>query len=45
MQRNCDHFVLDTGLHMPLAQRFYFRQWLLAHGMHFTQSLQTENQA
>ncbi|USW93458.1 GNAT family N-acetyltransferase [Pseudomonas proteolytica] len=43
MQRGCTHFVLDTGLHMPLAQRFYFRQGLLAHGMHFTQSLQTEN--
>ncbi|MFC6301530.1 GNAT family N-acetyltransferase [Pseudomonas sp. CCM 7893] len=43
--RGCAHFVLDTGLHMPLAQRFYFRQGLLAHGMHFTQNLQTENQA
>lgn len=43
VQRGCTHFVLDTGLHMPLAQRFYFRQGLLAHGMHFTQSLQTEN--
>lgn len=39
LQRGCDHFVLDTGLHMPLAQRFYFRQGLLARGMHFTQSL------
>lgn len=39
VQRLCDHFVLDTGLHMPLAQRFYFRQGLLARGMHFTQSL------
>ncbi|MHC8303531.1 GNAT family N-acetyltransferase [Pseudomonas sp. PB3P13] len=38
-QRQCDHFVLDTGLHMPLAQRFYFRQGLLARGMHFTQRL------
>ena len=43
VQRGCTHFVLDTGLHMPLAQRFYFRQGLLARGMHFTQSLQTEN--
>lgn len=43
--RGCAHFVLDTGLHMPLAQRFYFRQGLLAHGMHFTQSLQAERQA
>jgi ribosomal protein S18 acetylase RimI-like enzyme len=27
----CQHFVLDTGLHMALAQRFYFRQGLLGH--------------
>ncbi|MPQ83559.1 GNAT family N-acetyltransferase [Pseudomonas sp. MAFF 730085] len=39
VQRQCDHLVLDTGLHMPLAQRFYFRQGLLARGMHFTQRL------
>lgn len=39
VQRQCDHLVLDTGLHMPLAQRFYFRQELLARGMHFTQRL------
>lgn len=39
VQRQCNHFVLDTGLHMPLAQRFYFRQGLLARGMHFTQKL------
>ncbi|MFJ2986233.1 GNAT family N-acetyltransferase [Collimonas sp. NPDC087041] len=39
VRRSCDHFVLDTGLHMPLAQRFYFRQGLLARGMHFTQNL------
>ncbi|MBK5414727.1 GNAT family N-acetyltransferase [Pseudomonas sp. TH31] len=45
MQRSCDHFVLDTGLHMPLAQRFYFRQGLLARGMHFTQSLRAEGLA
>lgn len=43
LQRGCDHFVLDTGLHMPLAQRFYFRQGLLARGMHFTQSLKPGN--
>lgn len=36
----CAHLVLDTGLHMPLAQRFYFRQGLLARGMHFCESLQ-----
>lgn len=36
---NCKHFVLDTGLHMALAQRFYFRQGLLARGMHFVEPL------
>lgn len=35
----CTHFVLDTGLHMPLAQRFYFRNGLLARGMHFVEPL------
>jgi GNAT superfamily N-acetyltransferase len=35
----CRHFVLDTGLHMALAQRFYFRQGLLARGMHFVEPL------
>ncbi|SAK52449.1 N-acetyltransferase GCN5 [Caballeronia hypogeia] len=35
----CAHFVLDTGLHMPLAQRFYFRNGLLARGMHFVEPL------
>jgi ribosomal protein S18 acetylase RimI-like enzyme len=35
----CDHFVLDTGLDMALAQRFYYRQGLLAKGMHFVESL------
>ena len=39
VRRGCDHFVLDTGLHMALAQRFYFRQGLLARGMHFTEKL------
>lgn len=43
-RRGCDHLVLDTGLHMPLAQRFYFRQGLLARGMHFTQDLYAGNQ-
>lgn len=37
--RDCAHFVLDTGLHMALAQRFYFREGLLARGMHFVQAL------
>lgn len=36
------HLVLDTGLHMPLAQRFYFREGLLAKGMHFIQPLREE---
>ena len=40
----CENLVLDTGLHMALAQRFYFRQGLLAKGMHFTQTL-NENRA
>lgn len=39
VELGCAHFVLDTGLHMPLAQRFYFRQGLLARGMHFVQPL------
>ncbi|EPJ95319.1 GNAT family N-acetyltransferase [Pseudomonas psychrophila] len=42
VRRQCDHLVLDTGLHMALAQRFYFRQGLLAQGMHFTQKLTGE---
>lgn len=35
----CRHLVLDTGLHMALAQRFYFRQGLLARSMHFVEPL------
>ncbi|WP_017901605.1 GNAT family N-acetyltransferase [Pseudomonas asplenii] len=35
------YLVLDTGLHMPLAQRFYFRQGMLAKGMHFFQELES----
>jgi ribosomal protein S18 acetylase RimI-like enzyme len=35
----CAHFVLDTGLHMALAQRFYYRNGLLAKGMHFVEPL------
>lgn len=38
----CRHFVLDTGLHMALAQRFYFRQGLLARGIHFVEPLLQE---
>lgn len=37
--RECAHFVLDTGLHKPLAQRFYFREGLLPRGMHFVELL------
>ncbi|MCF5707987.1 GNAT family N-acetyltransferase [Pseudomonas syringae] len=44
LRRQSDYLVLDTGLHMPLAQRFYFRQGLLARGMHFTQDLRARNQ-
>ncbi|BAO92302.1 GNAT family N-acetyltransferase [Caballeronia cordobensis] len=35
----CAHFVLDTGLNMALAQRFYYRNGLLAKGMHFVEPL------
>lgn len=40
-QQDCANFVLDTGLANSLGQRFYFRQGLLAVGMHFRQALQT----
>lgn len=33
------YLVLDTGMHMALAQRFYFRQGLLPLGMHFSEDL------
>ena len=36
-RQGCVNFVLDTGMHMPLAQRFYYRQGLLALGMQFVQ--------
>lgn len=35
----CKNLVLDTGLGNALAQRFYFRQGLLAAGMHFREAL------
>jgi ribosomal protein S18 acetylase RimI-like enzyme len=38
-EMSCRHFVLDTGLHMALAQRFYFRQGLLARSMGFSEAL------
>lgn len=37
--RGYRYLVLDTGMHMALAQRFYFRQGLLPRGMHFSQDL------
>lgn len=39
-RQGCANFVLDTGLANALGQRFYFRQGLLAVGMHFRQALQ-----
>ncbi|MDS1139185.1 GNAT family N-acetyltransferase [Pusillimonas sp. SM2304] len=38
-RQDCAHFVLDTALGNALGQRFYFRQGLLARGMHFCQPL------
>ena len=38
-QQGCAHFVLDTALENALGQRFYYRQGLLARGMHFCQPL------
>jgi len=38
-RQGCAHFVLDTGLANARAQRFYFRQGLLAAGLHFRQAL------
>ncbi len=38
-KQRCANLVLDTGLGNSLAQRFYFRQGLLAFGMHFRQQL------
>lgn len=37
--QGCANFVLDTGLGNALGQRFYFRQGLLAAGIHFRQPL------
>ncbi|WP_407364569.1 GNAT family N-acetyltransferase (plasmid) [Pseudomonas luteola] len=45
MQQRCAHLVLDTGLHMALAQRFYFRQGLLSRAMQFFEPLSTANEA
>jgi len=41
----CANLVLDTGLYMPYAQRFYYRQGLLAKGMHFVENLNGESHA
>lgn len=38
-EEQCQRLVLDTGMANSLAQRFYFRQGLLASGMHFKQIL------
>jgi len=38
-RQGCAYFVLDTALGNALGQRFYFRQGLLAGGMHFSQPL------
>ena len=38
-QLGCAHLVLDTGLANALGQRFYFRQGVLAKGLHFSQAL------
>jgi GNAT superfamily N-acetyltransferase len=35
----CDRLVLDTGLSNAFAQRFYFRQGLLATGLHFVEAV------
>jgi ribosomal protein S18 acetylase RimI-like enzyme len=37
--QGCKHLVLDTGLGNALGQRFYFRQGLLAKGLHFSEKL------
>jgi GNAT superfamily N-acetyltransferase len=38
-QQECAQLVLDTALGNAFAQRFYFRQGLLATAMHFRQAL------
>ena len=38
-RQGCAHFVLDTGLANALGQRFYYRQGLLATGLHYCQPL------
>lgn len=41
-EAGCRQLVLDTGLGMALAQRFYFRQGLLTRGIGFYQELTEE---
>lgn len=38
-ESDCGHLLLDTGMHMPLAQRFYFRNGMLAKGLRFIEPL------
>lgn len=38
-EMGCGRFVLETGLHKVLAQRFYFRQGMLPHAMGFSETL------
>jgi Acetyltransferase (GNAT) family. len=38
-RQGCAYLVLDTALANALGQRFYYRQGLLARGMHFSQPL------
>lgn len=37
--QSCAYLVLDTALENAMGQRFYYRQGLLAKGMHFSQRL------
>jgi ribosomal protein S18 acetylase RimI-like enzyme len=39
-RQRCDRLVLDTGLSNAFAQRFYFRQGLLATALHFVEALE-----
>lgn len=41
-EAGCRQLVLDTGLGMALAQRFYFRQGLLTRGIGFYEELTEE---
>ena len=38
-RQRCDNLVLDTALANAFAQRFYFRQGLLARGLHFVEAV------